>query len=263
MLIHISRCWIDGVLRRWGSPPLLEAHAAECDGYAFFPPELAEAQIGAPRRKRRNLDEEGDCASRGCVDGGCVLGQYCLCEAGVYGKLCTVRWRLPVSADGQIAEISVAPDGIDNDACGGQAASACRTIAHALLRQFWEQTWAAQHSGGTHGSESAVVRVVLANGVYAGEGNSKLTLHGAPVHITSLVGSRASMVDCGGSQGGSDWDYLIGAGEGVEVTVSHLSLRRCFTKSQAAGAVSAHPQYAAYSAHPMQAASYLANRWLV
>ena len=57
-LLHGSRCWVEAALVRWALPPLSQSYADECGSLDFFPPELAETNIGAGMADE--TEEEGD-----------------------------------------------------------------------------------------------------------------------------------------------------------------------------------------------------------
>lgn len=274
--IYASRCWIESVARRWGQPPVEAAHATECGGLDFYPPELDADYLGGGGDDggTDGIDYLGDggpaaalaaaaasnCSITSCEIGVCADGR-CVCADGVFGPRCTVRGPPPTFATAFLPAIQLSPSGADSDACG-DAAEPCRTLRHALERQFWQG-----HLGG------GWVPLRLQPGTYAGEGNRELVLHGVRVVITSTDDASRGvnpsvLVDCRHPMDQA-WGMLFMRGASPLVTLQGLSLRKCLTAEQTQQALSAHPAWAAHVAGAERwpaerdGVVYRQNTWLV
>ena len=245
---------------------LVEAHAEECGDLDFQPPELARLHhsIGSMMALATQHSETTAVGLSDCrlISGWCDLGTCghdgaCICAEGMHGPRCSLRGPAPPIGAPPLSTFLVLPTGDDSDSCGGEA-SPCRTLQQALRNQQWHSLQSAP------GTEPA--SITLGDGVFSGEGNGRLYLHGGRVEIRSANGPHATIVDCTQLAGRSG--SLFVSGESDAVTVRDLSLRRCHVEQQTQHAVAPHPKYAAHVAGSSgwsgarQGVRWISNRWL-
>ena len=256
--VHVSRCWVEDVMRGWGLQPLDAGHVEECDGRDFFPPELAQSPIGATPSVVADAAAADPCAAVDCGAFGRCDGGECECEAAWVGPLCTVPAAPLPAAPRLDGTVVVAPDGSDTPTCGAHD-EPCRTVQHALLVQYWD----AHHAGGGAAKASSVT---LLDGTFAGPGNAALILHGNPVVIQSHSGPADTTIDCSPTH--ERWGALISHGETELAHVRGLTLRKCIPESAAHGTLASHPAHAAEVAGALRwpesrrGAAYVGNVWL-
>ena len=193
-----------------------------------------------------------NCSITACVHGVCAEGA-CRCSADVYGPRCSIQGPPPPTPTAPpLPAIYVSPTGTDSPTCGATS-TPCRTLRHALERQFWQG----------HGT-AVFAEVVLMNGSFLGDGNRNLQLHDVPVHLRSQNPGQA-LVDC--SQD-SLWGALFIGGASAVTTVTGLTLRKCLVHEQIMQAIASHPDWLAHVARTARwppdrdGAIYRQNLWL-
>lgn len=143
----------------------------------------------------------------------------------------------------------VGPRGADEEGCGSTRRP-CATLRHALELQAWRSVTQVAPDE-VVSPEVRYPSIMLLDGVFSGEGNRNLQLHGVPVHIRSLRGPSHSTIDCTDAEhAGEMWGVLIERGESEAATLSGLTLRKCLTEAQTLWAVASHPRFAAHVAGP-------------
>jgi hypothetical protein len=278
--VHASRCWIEATARRWGVASVVEAHRDQCGERDFYPPEVdasgfiggggaggsaprsGEDGVGAPEGGEQDLSLDltrlsHNCSTTTCEQGVCV-GSSCVCAENWYGPRCTLEGPPPsfVRSQHRVGSVVVSPTGSDEQPWCGTPATPCRTLRHALARQYWQL-----HGGG------GTATITLLDGVFSGEGNRELVLHGNPVRVYSLRGPEHVQIDCRDSRDGS-WGALILRGESDLASLTGVTLRKCLVDEQVHSALAPHPQYAAHVEGPARWPSHRAglilrgNRWI-
>lgn len=203
--VYTSRCWVESCARAWGLPAVNAEHASECGSSDFYPPEFDQSYLGGgggggAAAASGGQGDQGDgadplaastqlrllssnCSATSCEQGVCVGGS-CACVANYYGPRCTLLGPPPPKSSlvPFLPSIAVAPNGEDAASCG-RLSSPCKTLAHALERQYWQG-----HAGGGWAG------VTLLEGTFAGEGNREIILHGVSIELSSSAGPDATRI---------------------------------------------------------------------